>query len=372
MPKRILLFYLTEGSGHHAAALAVRAALLKEDPALSIAAYDSFSYANPILAKIVLKTYLGVLKTTPGLWEWMYDNPRFKDRTSGIRELLSRRNANRLETLLNEFNPDVIACTQAFSCGVMADYKMRTGAATPLAGVVTDFVAHRYWAHGQVNLYSVPTVATRNALIATGVSPEKVQVTGIPVDPVYNEQPDRATLCDTLGLRRDTTKLLIMGGSQGMGPMHTILKRLDKIRRPLEFIIVCGINERMRARLEELRPRLRHPTHVYGFAQNIPELMSIADLLVTKPGGMTTSEALVKRLPMIIINPIPGQEKRNTEFLLDAQVAVQAETAYELPPLVEQLVSRPDKLAVMRARCEPLRRPNAAQDIAAAMLRLAQ
>jgi len=357
MSKRILFFYLTEGSGHHGAALAVKQGMQALDPGLVSAEYDSFKYASPLLAKIVLKTYLGVLKTTPGLWEWMYDNPDFKKRTSGIRDRLNRKSAARLESLLNEFRPDAIVCTQAFSCGV---------------GVITDYVAHRYWAHGQISLYCVPTEATRKALIAGGVSPEKVLVTGIPVDPIYKEEPNRAALCAKLGLRRDTTKLLIMGGSQGLGPFRTILKRLNKIRRPLEVMILAGMHERVRERLEELRPRLVHPTHIYGFVKNVHELMSVADLAVTKPGGMTTSEALVKRLPMIIINPIPGQEMRNTEFLLKARVAVQAETIYDLPPLIEQLLARPDKLAAMRAGCEPLRHPDSARDIAQAVLRLTQ
>ena len=372
MSKRILFFYLTEGSGHHGAALAVKRAMQVMDPGLVSAEYDSFKYASPLLAKIVLKTYLGVLKTTPGLWEWMYDNPRFKDRTSGIRDRLNRKSAVRLESLLNEHRPEAIVCTQAFSCGVMADYKMRTGATVPLVGIITDYVAHRYWAHGQVNLYCVPTEATRKALIAGGVSPEKVLVTGIPVDPVYKEEPNRAALCDKLGLRRDTTKLLIMGGSQGLGPFRTILKRLNKIRRPIEVMILAGMHAKVRKRLDELKPRLVHPTHIYGFAKNVHELMSVADLAVTKPGGMTTAEALVKRLPMIIINPIPGQEMRNTEFLLKSRVAVRAETIYDLPPLIEQLLSRPDKLAAMRAGCEPLRHPDSARDIAQAVLRLTQ
>ena len=352
MSKRILFFYLTEGSGHHAAALAVKRAMQVIHPPLVSAEYDSFKYASPLLAKIVLKTYLGVLKTTPGLWEWMYDNPRFKERTSGIRDRLNRKNAARLESLLQEFRPDAIVCTQAFSCGVMADYKMRTGAKMPLIGIVTDYVAHRYWAHGQVNLYCVPTEATGKALIAGGVSPEKVLVTGIPVDPVYKEEPNRGALCDKLGFRRDTTKLLIL------------------FSRPLELIILAGMHAKVRERIEELRPSLVHPTHILGFVKNVHELMSVADIAVTKPGGMTTAEALVKRLPMIIINPIPGQEMRNTEFLLNARVAVRAETIYDLPPLIEQLLARPDKLAAMRGRCDPLRHPDSGNDIAQAVFRL--
>jgi processive 1,2-diacylglycerol beta-glucosyltransferase len=370
MSKRILIFYLTKGTGHHAAALAVRQGLLGIDPSLEIAEYDSFTYGNPLLAKIVLKTYFGVLKTTPGLWEWMYDNPKFKERTTGIRKRLNRKNAERLETLLRQFRPDTIVCTQGFPCGVMADYKMRTGATFPLVGVLTDFVAHRYWAHGRVDLYCVPTEVTGNALVSGGVSPEKVLVTGIPVDPVYQHEVDRRRLCEQLGLQGGTIKVLIMGGSHGMGPMGTILKRMNKIRHPLELMIVTGINERLHKRLRDMQPRLRHPTHVFGFVKNIPDLMSVTDLLVTKPGGLTTSEALCKRLPMVICKPIPGQEMRNTEFLLDSQVAVKAETVYDLPPIIEHLLNRPEKLAAMRARCEALRRPNSAHDIAEAILRL--
>lgn len=371
MTRRTLFLYLTKHSGHYAAAVAVESAMRQLSPRLETMLLDSFSHANPVLSKVTLKAYLAVLKTAPEIWEYMYDNPGFKERTAKIRETLNRGNSRKLQSLLSNFRPDVVVCTQGFACGVMASWKRSTGNhALKLVGVLTDFVAHRYWADPQVDLYIAPTDQLRLSLEAQGVQPQRILVTGIPIAERFVAPVDNAAVLQSLGLKPDIPKVLLMGGSLGLGPIKSVIRKLDKLPQPFDILAVTGQNERLQETLLRKGPRLRHHTTILGFAQNIHELMSVAELVITKPGGITTAEALVKQLPMIIINPIPGQEAKNSEFLLTQGVAVQAEDANNVMLFVDEFFRNPDKLRQMRAAAAQLGRPDAAQRAARGILEL--
>ncbi len=371
MRHRVLFLYLTKHSGHYAAAVAVDQALRRLDPHVETMLLDSFSHANPVLSKVTLKAYLAVLKTAPEIWEYMYDNPDFKERTHAIRELLNRGNSKKLQSLLSDFFPEVVVCTQGFACGVMASWKRASGnRSLRLVGVLTDFVAHRYWADPNVDLYIAPTEDLRQNLISQGVLPERVKVTGIPVAEKFRQTADRSAVLKKLGLKSDLPKVLLMGGSLGLGPMKRVIRKLDKLPQPFDIISVTGQNERLQESLVRKGPRLRHQTKIFGFADNVQELMEIAEMVVTKPGGITTAEALVKRLPMIIINPIPGQEAKNTQYLLSQNVAVEAEDAEDVMLFVDEFFRNPAKLRAMRAAAQQLGRPQAAENAGRAILNL--
>src|SRR5271170_7670489 len=214
MTRRILFLYLTKHSGHYAAAVAIDEASRKLDGHVESMLLDSFSHANPVLSKVTLRAYLAALKTAPEIWEWMYDNPGFKVRTARIRELLNRGNSRKLQKVLDEFDPDVIVCTQAFACGVMASWKRATGRKSPLlVGVLTDFVAHRYWADPNVDLYIAPSEDTRQKLVSQGVPPERVAAFGIPTNESFQQPVDKEAVIKGLGLKSDLPKILVMGGS---------------------------------------------------------------------------------------------------------------------------------------------------------------
>jgi processive 1,2-diacylglycerol beta-glucosyltransferase len=366
--KRVLIFYVTAGTGHQIAANNIREALLRIHHDLEVKVVDSLSYTNPILAKFLMRTYLGMIKNTPDIWDYLYDNPKIKKRTAKIRDAIHRTNSLKLETLLDEFRPHAIVCTQAFACGVISEYKRVTGRTLPLAGVVTDFAAHCYWAHDHADLYAVPTAAVKNTLVNLGIAPRRVRITGIPVHPVFAESVNLDAVHKRYGFREDTAKILIMGGSHGIGPVKEIITQIDRIPQPLEIIVVAGKNEPLQERLEARRRKMTHPFHVFGFVDNVHELMETADVLISKPGGVTVSEALIKRVPLVICRPIPGQETKNTEYLLEQRVAVKAEDPQDVPALVEQLLSSPATLERMARNIEQLRHPYAAVDIARGVL----
>jgi processive 1,2-diacylglycerol beta-glucosyltransferase len=371
MSRRILFLYLTKHSGHYAAATAIEDAVRQLDGNTESMLLDSFSHSNPLLSKVTLKTYLAMLKTAPEIWEFMYDNPEFKERTAKIRELLNRGNSRKMATVLRDFRPDVVVCTQAFACGVLASWKQATAQVwPPLVGVLTDFVAHRYWGHDRVDLYIAPNDETKTALVAQGIDPARVQVRGIPVGARYLQPIDKDTTVQMLGLRPNLPKILVMGGSLGLGPMKSVIRKLDKLPQPFDLIVVTGKNEELMEQLQRKGRKPRHLTKIYGFVENINELMEISELVVTKPGGITTAEALIKQLPMIIINPIPGQEAKNTEFLLAQNVAVEAQDASDVMLFVDEFLRNPARLRQMRQAARQCARPTAAFESAQDILAL--
>ncbi|HUJ08846.1 MAG TPA: glycosyltransferase [Verrucomicrobiae bacterium] len=371
MRRRILFLYLTKHSGHYAAAVAIDEMIRRMDGDIETMLLDSFSHANPVLSKVTLQAYLAVLKAAPEIWEFMYDNPEFKERTKKLRETLNRGNSRKLQRLLDEFAPDVVVCTQAFACGVIASWKRATGRRKPaLVGVLTDFVAHRYWADPEVDLYVAPSEDTRQNLVAQGVLPERVTTQGIPTNRCFLDSVDRGAVLKKLGLKSDLPKILVMGGSLGLGPMKSVIRKLNKLPQPFDIVVVTGKNEELQEQLARKGPKLRHTTKIFGFVENVNELMDIAEMIITKPGGITTAEALVKKLPMIIINPIPGQEAKNSEYLLSQNVAVEASDANDVMLYVDEFLRNPRKLWAMREAAAALGRPHSAECAAREILKL--
>jgi processive 1,2-diacylglycerol beta-glucosyltransferase len=187
-----------------------------------------------------------------------------------------------------------------------------------------------------------------------------VRVHGIPVGERFSQPVDKAAVYEKLALQPGLPVILVMGGSLGLGPMKSVIRKLNKLPQPFNIVAVTGKNEELKERLARRGPKLRHPTKVFGFVDNVHELMDVAELVVTKPGGITTAECLVKRLPMIIINPIPGQEAKNTEFLLSQGVAVEARDASDVMLFVDEFLRNPEELRRMRDAARLFGRPQAA------------
>ena len=369
MSKRVLFLYLTDQSGHYSAAKAVEQALRRWDGGIESMLLDSFSHANPVLSKMTFHAYLAMLKTAPEIWEFMYDNPDFKHRTAKIRELLHRGNSKKLQQVLADFAPDAIVCTQAFSCGVVASWKRATGnRKMALVGVLTDFVAHRYWADDEVDLYIAPNDETKETLLVQGVPAHRIRVTGIPIAPSFAQPGNKDTALKNLKLKPDVPKIVVMGGSLGLGPIKSVIRKLDALPQPFDIIVVTGKNKRLRNDLLERRRPRRHTMKALGFVENMHELMEVAEVLITKPGGITTAEALSRHVPMIIINPIPGQEEKNAQFLLAHDAAVQAVKAGDVARYVDEFLHDPEKLRRLRRGGRALARPQAALDAAHAIL----
>ncbi|MFH0771275.1 MAG: glycosyltransferase [Candidatus Omnitrophota bacterium] len=369
--KKVLLMYISINSGHHKAALALEKAIRILDPSVDILNINSLNYTNPFLEKVINKTYMGVIKNKPEVWEYLYDNPKVFRSLSKLRDLIHRFNSGKLKTLLDDFKPDVIACTQAFPCGMVADYKKSFGLNVPLIGVLTDCSPHSYWLFNSVNYYVVNSEFATAKLMEYGVPRERICVFGIPIDPKFSNNPDADDVRRKLGVDKNIPAILIMGGGQGLGPIPEIVFSLNKISRPAQIIIAAGSNKRLLSWLEKRRQNFRMKTLICGYISNIDELMSVSTLVITKPGGLTISEALSKSLPIVIIHPIPGQETKNTEYLLKEKVAIKADSALDAGILVEALIDHGFKLEQMRENAKKIAKPNSAFDTAGLILKCA-
>lgn len=369
-PKRIILMYISEVSGHHSATLAIEKAIKSLRPETEILNINAFNYTNPISEKIINRLYMGVIKSTPKIWDYLYDNPKVIKNIEKIKKAVHKFNSPKLKTLFDQFKPDVVACTQAFPCGMVADFKKTYDSGIPLVAVLTDYVPHSYWIYDSVNFYIAPSEEVMNRLLKKEVGAHKIKIFGIPFDLKFNEPQDKYRILQRFGLKAGAPALLIMGGGHGLGPIKEIVKSLENTKEEIQEIVVAGTNKKLYNSLNKIISRCKKRIVLFGFVDNINELMSISDIIITKPGGVTTAEVLTKGLPMIIVKPIPGQEANNTAYLTEKGAAVKLDKPQEINLVVEGLLSNQDKLKQMQQSALRIAKPNASLDIAKLLLEL--
>lgn len=366
--KRVLILYIFERSGHHLAALALEKAIRELEGSWDILTVNSLGYTNPRLNRVVQRSYLSLLHKTPGIWNYLYDNPRVARKIAGARELINKLNSSKLEKLLDSFSPEVVVCTQAFPLGVVAAYKKRRRKNLPLIGVITDYIAHCYWLYDEADFYAVPHETTRKDLLSKGVAGEKIRITGIPIDPKFGGRRDENRIMEGVNLNPNLSTVLIMGGGQGLGSWEEIVSSLDALTLSFQIIIVTGLNEGLRRDLKKRESNLTKPVYILGYVDNVERLMEISDIIVTKPGGLTSAEALAKGLAMVIANCLPGQEERNRQFLVEEGVAIKADEGKGVATVVEELLRNPQRLSSLQAKARELARPDASSEIAKIVL----
>ncbi len=364
---RVVFLYISMSSGHQRAADAVREALSLISPGWETYGVDSFTFAYPTIGKLIARTYLEVLRHTPVLWDFVYDNPDVETATREIREVLNLISAPKIKKLIRRHNPQALVCTQAVPCSVAAAEKRRGRLSIPLVAVVTDFAIHSYWVYKEVDLYCVASEEARQELIRHGISSSRIAVTGIPISPSFLRRLPKETARARLRLDAERPTVLIMGGSQGLGPLQEMLEHLHEL--PLQCIVNAGLNRELFRALHKRFGRDKR-VRLFGYTRMINTFMDAADLLVTKPGGLTSSEALAKSLPMVITHPIPGQEERNARYLLKSGAAVQADEPAEIAAMVETLLNHPARLRRMAEKTKEIARPYAAIEIARHLDRL--
>jgi processive 1,2-diacylglycerol beta-glucosyltransferase len=360
--------YISEVSGHHNATIAIEKALKILEPEAEILNLNAFNYTNPISEKVVNHLYLGVIKRIPAIWDYLYDNPAVVKKIGRLKEIVHRFNSPKLKNLFDRFRPDVVVCTQAFPCGMVADYKKTFGSELPLIAVLTDYVPHSYWIYDKVNYYIVPSDEVGIRLLKKGISPTKIKAFGIPFDPAFNAPIDHDKILGNLKLVAQVPNILIMGGGQGLGPIETIIKSLEKAKIDFQEIIITGTNKKLYKSLQRKIKKFKRTIRLFSYVNNINELMGISNIIITKPGGVTTAEALTKKIPMIIVKPIPGQETNNASYLVGRKAAVKTEKPASIHHIVENLLKNPGRLKQMSESAEDISKPNASLDIAKLIL----
>ncbi|MFH1339253.1 MAG: glycosyltransferase [Candidatus Omnitrophota bacterium] len=368
--KRILLTHISNISGHRSASLSIEKAIKIMSPQTQTLSLNAFHYVHPRGERIINFLYMLTIQKLPFIWAHLYDNPYWNKRTKGIKEFIHRYNFPKLKVLFGDFKPDVVVATQAFPCGMVADFKRAEGIELPLVAVLTDFAPHSYWIYDNVDYYIVPSEEIKQKLIQKGISPERIKTLGIPFNPKFNRILNKAEVRKKLKLEESLFTILIMGGGQGLGPLKKVVKVLDNLNFDFQEIVVCGTNKRLYRWLKKRQNSYKKNILLFGYADNMEELMSAADIIITKPGGITCAEALSKGLPMLIMSPIPGQEANNASFLTRQGTARKINKTGDLAGIISELYNHPEQMKELSEAALKIAKPNAAGDIARLLLAL--
>ncbi len=365
---RVLLMYITKVSGHRQAIIAIQRSLKQLNPDVEAPTVNGFGFTYPILEKVVNKAYMSVIKRTPKVWDYMYDNPKIVKNSQSIKNFLHKSSYEKIDKLFKRHTPDAIVCTQAFPCGMVANYKRNHNLKTTIIGVLTDFSPHSFWINDGVDYYVVPSVEAKERFIKKGIPSDAIKVYGIPMRAKFSTQLDKQPIADKLGLDLNIPTIVVMGGGQGLGPIKAIVKSLIKVKMDFQLIVLTGVNKKIINSLKRYTKKSDKKILIFEFANNVDELMELATIIITKPGGMTTAECLAKGLPMVIVDPIPGQEMRNTDFLIKKGIGIRIDDTSDIGEEVELLLKSPERLALMSKSAYENAKPHAALDVAKLIL----
>jgi processive 1,2-diacylglycerol beta-glucosyltransferase len=370
---RILIATVTAGGGHLQAALALEEAWKALRPDDAVERVDLLDFVSRLHRKVYADGYVKLTEHAPELYALAFkktDNPDRNRKLSDFRRRFTRHVHRGFIRHLKGFEPDAVVCTHFLPLEVLEALKSKGEDGHPFTVcVVTDFEAHAFWIAPSVGLYCVAAEETRASLSARGASAGQVAVTGIPIAARFSEPIDRQAVRLRHGFRTDLPVVLVLSGGFGVGPVAEVLAELDKVGAPFQTVVVTGRNAELRRTLAG--QDRHHPTDVLGFVSNMHELMAVSDLILTKPGGLTSSEALAMGKPLFILNPIPGQEAANSDFLLERGAAVKVNRVQDLPYRLERLLGSP-KLKDMSRAAKALGRPGAARDICAETVKRAE
>lgn len=343
---KILILYEDIGTGHKRTAMALKKAFEKREN-VEASIENPFGEKFPSLSYLTTRIYLKTLKLTPELWGYLYEMERDK-----IERRINKLVGISIYTFIKDYvlslKPDAVICTHPFCCSILSHVKRDLN--IPIYAILTDYDVHAYWIHHQIDGYFVGSNEMKTQMKNMGVSDDKIYVTGIPIDEEFYVRKDKFEVRQKLGFSLDKPLVLVMGGGLGLGNMKKAVKVIQNYK-DIQIAVLCGFNKNLKSKLEEIAD---DNVKVFGHVDNVHDFMEAADVLITKSGGLTITEAITKKLPMIVFDPIPGQEERNLEFLLRKRIALRIKDIEKLDKKIMDLLGDSKKLNEMKERMEEL------------------
>ena len=346
--KRILIMHISEFGGHKRASQNIEEALRFIDPTIKTMNINGLGRLYPRSEKIVDLIYTTTIKRLPRVWGKVYDRHSVVKTVTPLMRVANMIGFGKFASILKDFRPDAIVATQAFPCSVAAEFKKKHNLSLPLFAVVTDYHPHRFWIHPNVNTYIVACQEAKDTLMREGIKEDKIKILGIPISYRFLDVYKKEDIAREYGFDLQSPCVLIMGGGLGFGPIKDVFVELNKIDLPFQVIVVCGKNKTLYRWFKKRRNRFRRPVFYFGYIDFVNKLMDFSDIIITKAGGVTISEALSKELGIIVINPIPGQEERNVEYLTKRKAILKAGNILEVRNLVERLLNNREELAIFK------------------------
>lgn len=346
---KVLILSGTFGEGHQQVANAVHEAILLRLPDVESVVFDFMALAYSYLYPISHYVYMKGIKKFPSVYGYFYQKTRKVSSFSIKLNTVLSPGMGRILKLLQEVQPSVVVSTFPFAAGVMSKLKQYGLINIPTVTIITDYTDHSYWIHPYTDQYIVGSSMVRQALNRQGIADSKISDTGIPIRPKFFQSYLWEELTVKYRLDSDLPTILVMGGGYGIiGDGLTTFRALNALPQSVQLIIVCGHNEKLRNQVREELKYSKHRIYLTGYIDYVHELMAISDIMITKPGGITTSEAMAMELPMLLYNPLPGQEQDNAQFLVQAGVAMEAENLVDLCTKLSNLLYDPKLLTNMK------------------------
>ncbi len=363
--KKTLIVYASAGHGHEKAARSIDEAC-RDSGHFTSELVDTIKLAPGFFGEFYRQSYLLQIQYMPRLWGvfyylsdngWLYNGLlRF------LRRFLNLLTSALFVRHLIEKKPDIIIATHFMAVEVAGNLRRRKLIASKIIAVITDYLPHYVWMDDAVDAYVVAADFTKNELIKRGVSAEKIYVFGIPIEKKFMDLTPREEIARRLGVRSDVFTALLTSGGGGIGAMADVVEKILSLDKPFQLLVVCGMNKKLFLHLRSFAGH--HPLlKVYEFVNNMDELMSVSDIVIGKGGGLTVTEALAKKKPMILFRSVPGQETRNTECLEALGAAVRASSVKEVADKIVYFGDHPEELKRMKEKVSLLSKPDAARKI---------
>lgn len=374
MAKNILIFYGSYGGGHLSAAKSIKAYIEKNYSYCNVTMFDCIEYINKYINKVSTSAYKELAKKAPWAWKKVY-----KDSKNGALAKISTASnkamAHKLLGLISETSPDLIISTHPFSTQMCGYLKKKEKIDIPVATILTDYKIHEQWLEFSeyLDYFFVSNEQMKMDMIEKKIDKEKIFVTGIPISEKFLAKYNRQKICKEFGLNPENEVVLFFaGGEFGLGRNTTIimLKALIRLFSKLQVVAISGKNPKMNERFKKIvaTSEAEERIKIIEFTNKVPELMNISKFVITKPGGLTITESLASGLPILIINPIPGQEEENAEFLEENGAGIWVKENSNISRHLKNLYRHPEILLELKEKAQELAKPNSTEEICKILL----
>ena len=368
MYKKVIVFYASYGGGHLSAARSIKEYIENNYPNVDSELIDCVKYINKALEVVTTKAYSEMAKMVPNAWGHIYKSSE-KGPLAQISTTSNKVMALKLKKLLEEKQPDLVICTHPFASQMCSYLKRKEKVNVKIATVLTDFAIHNQWivGHEYTEYFFVSHLGMKKDLIDAGVSAEKIHATGIPLSNKFLLEYNKTEILESFGLNPGKKTVLFFGGGElGLGKTRTLDIFKSFVRNDnIQIVAISGKNQKMKENFENFVAEMgkENSVKILEYTDKVAQLMSISDLVVSKPGGLTTTESLASGLPIVDINPIPGQEEENAEFLEKNRVAIWLKKDDNVEEILNDLFSNPDKMQEMKVNARLMAKKNSTKDI---------
>lgn len=362
---KLLIAYTQAGEGHRRAATALYDYLQKNHKELELKLVDTLDYSSLLFRSVYNQIYTLCITRMPWMWAGAYHLSRIRilrPMVKHLRYFVNSFNTIGFVKFLSEYKPDAVVVTHFLPSAVISYLKDKKRINALLISVITDYNVHPFWLTSGTDIYTAPCTYAKDELLSDSVPQEKIRITGIPVDPKFTIQYDKKLSRMKLGIPDERFTVLVATSGFGIGPIEQIA---DLLHQDIQLLVVCGRNEKL---YKKLQAKAYPSAKVFGFVNNMEELMAACDIFITKPGGMTITESLNMGLPMVFISAIPGQETRNAAIMADYGIAVIPKSLKTLQETILELKIHPEKLARMRENVNLIKKPLASKEISECFL----